>query len=116
MIPMKAGPPVSKDGCGVLPIEEVRSVVAVVVDQEQEQDTGDPGECCAPTEPVESSWDQLRDDLFLRLGVHGRSEGRVDPVEEIEQANPEDARAEVKPTVCEFEDFHGVCSIVTRWG
>ena len=75
----------------------------MVVDQSNQQDARNPGPGRAPAEKIQRTRHQFRHDLFLRLGIHRRSEGRVDPVEEIQETDPQHARDDVNPAQAKLD-------------
>ncbi len=84
---------------------------ALPVDDEEQQQTADPGVGGTPAEPVERPRHELGQDLLLALRGVGLGELRVDEVEEPQVTDPHDPGQDVDPTEDEVEELaHGLLS------
>src|SRR5207244_8153479 len=76
---------------------------AVVINQDGQQNSGDPRPRCAPAKPEQRARHQLRIHDFLRRTVEFGLERAIDPVEEVEMTDPDDSDDDVRPAEDELK-------------
>ena len=90
---------------------------AVVINQDRQQNSGDPRPRCAPAKPEQRARHQLRIHDFLRRTVEFGLERAIDPVEEVEMTDPDDSDDDVRPAEDELKPVVYLrihCALLTR--
>ena len=98
-----------RDGQPEPRVERLESVLeengaSLVIDQAGEDEAGDPRPRGPPAEPEQRARHELGIDEFLRRTIDLALERPVDPVEEVEVTDPDDAGDHVEPAKKQVEE------------